>query len=370
MPQVIGLWNTNISKVISNSNALVPMDIDVDSNDNGNEVQSCITNMLHLLETSNIIDKSDVTTETGKSKTTKSKKVKKEREKRGLYYAHASVKVKTLADLIESVIGAFYIQGGLSAAIGVIRAIGAWPLDNVQLHEQIPTKTVCRYQPPDIPLDYPPELSRIACGLSMNISTKDYDCGHELSSVTINELQAKLGYRFRNILYLEEALTHCSWQGKPSNQRLEFLGDAVLDFAVVDFIYKNRPSYLDQGKLTNIKCTSTSNKRLATLAVRLEMYKYMLVMSSSLIGQFGDIETWKETCANRAPADTFLDLYEYDMSISDDIENIAENSGGTKALADVVEAIFGAVFIDSNCSFSTIVELVQRLHIVSTFTEN
>ena len=50
-------------------------------------------------------------------------------------------------------------------------------------------------------------------------------------------MESLLGYSFRDMALLEESLTHCSWPQPPCNQRLEFLGDAVMDLLVTDFIF-------------------------------------------------------------------------------------------------------------------------------------
>ena len=61
----------------------------------------------------------------------------------------------------------------------------------------------------------------------------------------MTELEAKIGYRFRNIELMNEALTHSSYANEHKaqhvkyNERLEFLGDAVLSIVVSDYIFKN-----------------------------------------------------------------------------------------------------------------------------------
>ena len=69
----------------------------------------------------------------------------------------------------------------------------------------------------------------------------------------MRELEKSIGYKYKNIAYLENALTHSSYanevrHGSKSNERLEFLGDAVLSIVVSDYIYRNCPN-LPEGEL-------------------------------------------------------------------------------------------------------------------------
>lgn len=74
----------------------------------------------------------------------------------------------------------------------------------------------------------------------------------------IKKLQDKLGYSFKNPSLLQTALTHSSFVNETpdpndaSNERLEFLGDAVLQIAVSDYIYKNFP-HLEEGKMSQYR---------------------------------------------------------------------------------------------------------------------
>ena len=82
----------------------------------------------------------------------------------------------------------------------------------------------------------------------------------------MRELEKKLGYTYKNISYLENALTHSSYaneakHGVKSNERLEFLGDAVLSMVVSDYIYKNCPN-LPEGELSKLRASLVCEKSL------------------------------------------------------------------------------------------------------------
>ena len=86
----------------------------------------------------------------------------------------------------------------------------------------------------------------------------------------MNELEKKIGYTYKNISYLENALTHSSYaneakHGTKSNERLEFLGDSVLSMVVSDYIYKNCPN-LPEGELSKLRASLVCEKSLCRFA--------------------------------------------------------------------------------------------------------
>jgi ribonuclease-3 len=92
------------------------------------------------------------------------------------------------------------------------------------------------------------------------------------------ELEVALGHQFRDRALLTNALTHSS--RKPelrcSNERMEFLGDAVLGAAVSDYLYRRFPDY-SEGDLTRVKSVVVSRVVLARAAREINLGKYLLV---------------------------------------------------------------------------------------------
>lgn len=82
-----------------------------------------------------------------------------------------------------------------------------------------------------------------------------------------------LGYRFKNTDLLEEALTHASLADdrRNSNERMEFLGDAILGYVVCEYLYQNYPDLLE-GDMTKIKSSVVSRRVCAeiTLSINLD----------------------------------------------------------------------------------------------------
>jgi ribonuclease-3 len=86
-------------------------------------------------------------------------------------------------------------------------------------------------------------------------------------------LQRKLGYRFAQAPLLQQALTHRS-HGTPHNERLEFLGDSVLNCSIADELY-NRFSDLKEGELSRLRANLVRQETLAGLAQDLELGTYL-----------------------------------------------------------------------------------------------
>ncbi len=132
-------------------------------------------------------------------------------------------------------------------------------------------------------------------------------------------LQQRLGHRFANPRLIERALTHRSFSSD-HNERLEFLGDAVLGLAVSSMLFE-KLSQLPEGDLSRVRANLVKQDSLAQIAVRLGL---------STCLRLGDGE---------------------------------KRSGGTRRpsiLADALEALIGAVYLDAG--FETAHALVQRLY--------
>ena len=91
------------------------------------------------------------------------------------------------------------------------------------------------------------------------------------------ELSEKLGYRFKEIGLLDRALTHASMgnEGKKSYERLEFLGDAFLNFAVADVLFR-QDTDVAEGRLTETRARIVSRQPLARAARRLDLQAHLL----------------------------------------------------------------------------------------------
>ena len=142
----------------------------------------------------------------------------------------------------------------------------------------------------------------------------------------LKALQRAVGYRFKNTDLLVQALSHRSYatdgRDQPpeaSNERLEFLGDAVLSLVVNDYLYRTHPDKRE-GALTKMKSVIVSKPILSHYARRNQVGSFVLLSENAQRSGVGEAES---------------------------------------VLADTLEAIFGAVFLDGG--FPAASELIRRV---------
>jgi len=94
----------------------------------------------------------------------------------------------------------------------------------------------------------------------------------------LTRLENRLKYSFILKDNLKKAVTHASYMSGPdnNNERLEFLGDAILNFIVSEYLYKHYPGY-DEGNLSRIKAYVASEEFLYGIAKSFKIGKYILL---------------------------------------------------------------------------------------------
>lgn len=102
----------------------------------------------------------------------------------------------------------------------------------------------------------------------------------------MKELEKKLEYSFKNASYLKTALTHSSYanekrHGTKCNERLEFLGDAVLSMVVSDYIFLNCPQ-LPEGELTKLRASLVCEQSLCGFAKSLGLGEHLLLSKGEI----------------------------------------------------------------------------------------
>jgi ribonuclease-3 len=93
-----------------------------------------------------------------------------------------------------------------------------------------------------------------------------------------DRLGERIGYRFADPALLGEAMAHRSWcaelEGRTSNERLEFLGDAVLGLVVAEYTYRNHPE-LSDGMMSKVRASVVNTKVLAEVALDLGVDEHL-----------------------------------------------------------------------------------------------
>jgi len=103
-----------------------------------------------------------------------------------------------------------------------------------------------------------------------------------MSLSKIEQLEKRLGYTFKNKNYLKEALTHRSYLNEnakwplPHNERLEYLGDAVLELITTDFLFRRFPEH-DEGALTSFRAALVNFQMLGRVAGEIELDRFLLL---------------------------------------------------------------------------------------------
>lgn len=222
---------------------------------------------------------------------------------------------KSLADCVESLIGLHYMHGGIELAAESLEKLGI--VQGMREYLRRPF-----FQPP---------RKRVTNSVDPRIH-----------SSKIAAVENILGYTFRRKAILVEALTHSSYTKSElyCYQRLEFLGDAVLGFMIVDRIFQRHPS-LDPSQLTSIREFAVSNVLFGRVVLQLGLHKYLWHQSETLGRD--------------------IDLSEKLLREEADGEDVFENSIMPKVLGDLLESLFGAIFVDQDMYMDGLTEYVEKL---------
>lgn len=98
-------------------------------------------------------------------------------------------------------------------------------------------------------------------------------------------LEENINYKFRNRELLKKALTHTSYANEhhiESNEKLEFLGDSILEFLSSKYIYKNF-SFLKEGEMTKVRADVVCEKSLYKVALRHDFSDFLYLGKSQLM---------------------------------------------------------------------------------------
>ncbi|WP_342220675.1 ribonuclease III [Rickettsiella endosymbiont of Miltochrista miniata] len=97
----------------------------------------------------------------------------------------------------------------------------------------------------------------------------------------IETLCEKLNYRFKNPELLEDALSHRSFRGNKNNERLEYLGDAVLNFVIAAALFRQNIK-AREGELSRLRANLVRGETLTDLAQEFELGKYLRLGAGEL----------------------------------------------------------------------------------------
>ena len=100
------------------------------------------------------------------------------------------------------------------------------------------------------------------------------------------EIEKQIGYTFENKQLLKTALTHTSYantHGIESNEKLEYLGDSILEFVTSEYLYQNYTK-LNEGEMTKLRATVVCEESLHQVALKLSLGKYLITSRAENCG--------------------------------------------------------------------------------------
>ncbi|CAK9179473.1 unnamed protein product [Ilex paraguariensis] len=214
---------------------------------------------------------------------------------------------KTIADVVEALVGAFIVDSGFKAATAFLKWIG-------------------------IQVDFNASQVSKICAASTNFIPL-------ASQMDIAALENSLGYAFSHKGLLIQAFVHPSYNSLSGGcyQRLEFLGDAVLDYLITSYLYSVYPN-LKPGQLTDLRSISVNNNTFADIAVYRSFHKHIICDSTAL-------------CESMMKYANFIGT-----SASD--KGQVEGPRCPKALGDLVESCVGAILLDTGFNLNCVWEIM------------
>ncbi|XP_047150394.1 endoribonuclease Dicer homolog 2-like isoform X1 [Vigna umbellata] len=215
---------------------------------------------------------------------------------------------KIIADVVEALIGAFLSSGGEKAALLFMDWVGI--------------KVSFNKIPYERHFDIQPE-----------------------KRVHVNHLESQLKYSFNDRTLLVEALTHGSYmlpEIPRCYQRLEFLGDSVLDYLITWHLYNRYPG-MSPGQLTDMRSASVNNDCYAWSAINHGLHKHVLHASQELHKHIA------------------VTLVNFDKLSSASTFGYGSETSLPKVLGDIIESLAGAILVDSGYNMEVVWQSIKPL---------
>ncbi|XP_059612256.1 endoribonuclease Dcr-1 [Phlebotomus argentipes] len=269
-----------------------------------------------------------------------------------------SIPDKSVADCVEALIGAYLIECGPRGALLFmawvgIRVLPCFEISYPEKLDRLPGTSTLEHEKdtsrrtvygwwtaPKSPL-----LSHYPQPMKMLTELLD----------GFGQFEKTIDYEFRDKSYLLQAMTHASYSPNRLTdcyQRLEFLGDAVLDYLITRHLYED-PRQHSPGALTDLRSALVNNTIFASLAVRHGFHKYFRHLSPGLNEVIDRFVRFQHENGHSISEEYYL--------ISEDECDEAEDVEVPKALGDVFESVAGAIFLDSGMSLDAVWKVYSNM---------
>ncbi|KAL3535967.1 hypothetical protein ACH5RR_004428, partial [Cinchona calisaya] len=207
---------------------------------------------------------------------------------------HHRLYKKTIADVLEALVGAFLVDSGFKGATAFLKWIG------IQIDfEESQVRNICNESAGFLPL---------------------------ANQIDITALENLLKYKFTHKGLLIQAFVHPSYNNHSGGcyQRLEFLGDAVLDYLITSYLYSAYPK-LKPGQLTDLRSAFVNNASFAEIAICCFFHKFIISDSIALSKSMEQYVSFTRATER----------------------GLTDEPTCPKALGDLVESCMGAILLDT-----------------------
>ena len=317
-------------------------------------------------------------------------KINKDKVQYNILTQH-SIPNKSIADCVEALIGAYLISAGSQGAIQFMDWLGLKVLSKEFCSLTKFVDTVSGYSAnirdqwlpiPKSPLILPKNFNGNDQEMMMEARAK-------LDKIFLknrfNLFEETLGYCFLDKAYLVQAFTHNSFYENTVTdcyQRLEFLGDAVLDYLITRYLFED-PRCHSPGTLTDLRSSLVNNTFFASLAVKYNFNKYLMMLSSEMYrvvdGFVRKLNLCNQNIQNQRLIRSYNKLdekldknkeikavvngdysgsqqsYAYlELFVSENEAENLEDIEVPKVLGDIFESVAGAIYLDSGMSLDAV----------------
>uniref|UniRef100_A0A8D0ENA9 ribonuclease III n=1 Tax=Strix occidentalis caurina TaxID=311401 RepID=A0A8D0ENA9_STROC len=274
---------------------------------------------------------------------------------------------KSIADCVEALLGCYLTSCGERAAQLFLCSLGLKVLPVIKKTDWEGTLCATRENCNSEQKNLSPNSVSASVANSEPSLYKDLEYGclkipprcmfdHPDAEKTLNHLisgfenfEKKINYSFKNKAYLLQAFTHASYHYNTITdcyQRLEFLGDAILDYLITKHLYED-PRQHSPGVLTDLRSALVNNTIFASLAVKYDYHKYFKAVSPELFHVIDDFVQFQMEKNEMQGMDSELRRSEEDEEKEEDIEV-------PKAMGDIFESLAGAIYMDSGMSLEMV----------------
>ncbi|XP_022180231.1 endoribonuclease dcr-1 isoform X3 [Myzus persicae] len=253
-----------------------------------------------------------------------------------LFLHKQSVSDKMVADCVESLIGTYVYKCGVEVGFKVLQGLGI-----------IPQQFIDSFQPKPI--------ENVYSGLNFSKILPGYEL-----------LERRIGYSFKHKHLLAQALTHPTYQFGFSEcyQRLEFLGDAILDFLITTYIIEHC-YHKTPGEITDIRSSLVNNITFASLSARIGLHRFILAKSVQMTEAIDRFYEHQQKNNHKIGQEVLYLIEESDC-------NAAESVDVPKVLGDLFESLIAAIYLDCNRDLNFVWAICYRFleNEIKEFCEN